>query len=117
MMEVVELGSAPYDEKCVQVSDDDYMPAMRDECKKYKMVLSRIFPQANAFGCFWIIKSNPHEFGSYLEVALRCMENEKSEAYAWWVQDNLPATWNDVEEKYFKYEPEVEEDDGDENHY
>lgn len=113
MYDFIELDGAPYEEDCVQVSQtENYIPAMKEECKKYMEQLIEIFPQAGKFGCYFTIKSFPHDFGQYYNVGIKYNDSDdKASAFAWWVQDNLPAKWDDKMVRNFTYEPEEEFDD------
>jgi hypothetical protein len=93
MYDQIELGASPTNEPCVQVSDQDYMDAMRQEARKYKALLESMFP-APENGEFRI-KSFPHDFGSYLEVCA-CFDSldEKAIEWAFNVEENLPEYWS-----------------------
>ncbi len=94
MREFVELGSVPNEEGCVQVSRDrDYMPDMRAQCERYRAGLSKKHP-----GMKFGIKSNPHDFGEYLEVVVYYDNGDESEEEAAYeIENNLPATWEELE--------------------
>jgi len=113
MFEYIELGGTPYDEDCVQVSKtENYIPEMKEECLKYKNMLIEIFPQALKYHCNFGVKSFSHEFGCYYEVAIRYNDaNDESSSFAWWVQDNLPAKWDDMAIRNFNYIAEEDEDE------
>lgn len=94
--EYYELGSSPIDEDCVQVnSNTDYMPAMREECRRYKRQLERDFPIPEGINAHYTIKSFSHDFGSYLEVCVVYDESdEKANEFVFDVLDsNLPLHW------------------------
>jgi hypothetical protein len=95
MIETLELGSVPSNEECIQVNPKtDYLPAMRAECKRYKELLEKLFPVPKDVRAWFVIKSNPHDFGTYLEVAVKYDENDDAACvYAYNVEDNLPANW------------------------
>ena len=91
-MEYIELGSAPAEENCVSVTrDGDYMPAMREECRRYKAMLESLFPIPEEVNAYFSIKSFPHDFGSYLEVILKF--DEEAGEFAYDVEENLPGKW------------------------
>ncbi len=98
VIDYVELNSTPCDEECVQVSQDkNYLPEMRKECERYRELLQDIFVGYEQYGHF-VIKSNPHDFGSYLEVKFAYDPTDPvAESYAWKVQDRLPSKWTDRE--------------------
>jgi hypothetical protein len=96
MYEYIELGSAPVEEDCAQVSSaEDYMEAMVEECRRYKALLESIFfdmPETVRL----IVKRFPHDFGSYYEVVARYpIHDETAADYAWSMEDRLPLTWDD----------------------
>jgi len=94
-MEILELGSSPADEGCVSVSHDaDYLPAMREECRRYKKLLESLFPIPDDVNAYFGIKSYPHDFGTYMEVVVKFDEyDDKAAEFAYNVEDNLPAKW------------------------
>lgn len=96
-MERLELGSSPNGEECVQVSRNaDYMPQMREECKRFKAMLEARFPIPDGVRAWFAIVSNPHDFGSYLEVVVKYDEDDdESSNFAYYVEGNLPETWDD----------------------
>ncbi len=93
-MDYIELGSVPSDEDCVQVSTkEDYLDEMKKECLRYKDILIKRFP-----GSTFILKRFNHDFGSYYEVCHPYNDNSETESdKAFWIEDNLPAHWNDTE--------------------
>ena len=61
------IGESPWDETCVQVGSDMYPVNARKECQRFIDQIRRHYgdePQ----GARLYIKSNPHDFGSYLSV-------------------------------------------------
>lgn len=68
MRDCIEIGSAPCDEECVQVTrDGDYAPAMRAECKRFIDVIRKKLGD-EVGSARLAIKGNPHDFGTYYEV-------------------------------------------------
>lgn len=58
MKEYIELGSAPCDEACVQVdSRREYLPAMVEECRRYKKLLEEMFSGLGLTTCELISQS------------------------------------------------------------
>jgi hypothetical protein len=95
MRSYLELGSAPVEEKCVQVSKTEYyLDAMIDEAYKYKELLEQKFSNRPE-GTKFMVKSYSHDFGDYYEVVfVYDDENEEHEEYAYQVvEDQLPLTW------------------------
>lgn len=93
MAEYLEFDTAPCEENCVQVdSKKDYMPEMRAEALRYVAMLEARFP--NAPGEFRV-KSNPHDFGSYLEVRYYYNNEDENELnWAYFIEGNLPSRWD-----------------------
>ena len=91
----IDVGSAPSEEDCAQVGSPDYHARARPECIRYIALLRQTFgpepPQASLR-----VKSNPHDFGSYLSVV--CYfddDDEESANYAYRCEEAPPTTWND----------------------
>jgi hypothetical protein len=93
MSDFIDVGSAPTGETCAQIGSDDYHDRAHRECRAYIAQLRRQFGD-EPVGAYLRIKSNPHDFGSYLSVvchydecfldsieyAFRC-ESESSEEW------------------------------------
>ena len=98
MMEYIELGSVPCDEPCAQVGDDDYRERARRECRAYINQLTRMIKSAGKEipeGFRLVIKSNPHDFGTYHEIACKFQDdNEAACELAYWVDENAPSLWD-----------------------
>lgn len=106
MREWLTLGPVPYEEDCVQVnSNEDYLPAMVKEVRKFVEFLESRFlniPENAYFG----VKSENHDFGPYKEAAVYWDTNdEESEQFAFFVESHLPATWNDDSKLDWKQTP------------
>lgn len=93
--EVLTLGPVPPDEDCVQVGTPDYEMLANAECRKYAATILRTCGMPPA-GTKVYVKWNPHDFGSYAEVAIR-FDSELGEHYAFWVERNGPQSWDDVD--------------------
>lgn len=99
MRDFIEIGPVPCDEKCEQVGMPNYDSfRAKLECECFRNQLRRQFgPEPE--GARLRIKSNPHDFGNYLEVvchfddafpesveyAFKC----EGEAWTQWDNDNL----------------------------
>ena len=106
MREWLTLGPVPYEEDCVQVnSNEDYLPAMNKEVRKFVEFLQNRFlniPENAYFG----VKSENHDFGTYKEAAIFWdTEDEESEQFAFFVESNIPARWDDTEQIDWKKTP------------
>jgi len=67
-MDAIEIGPVPCDEECAQVGDENYLSRARRECRAFMNQILRYYPAPECARIF--IKSNRHDFGSYLEVAV-----------------------------------------------
>ena len=93
MYDFLELGPSPSDESCVQVSKGEYEDQMKDECHRYRQMLQKRFPFAEHM---FRVRAFPHDYGRYYEVViLFWSSSEEENKIAWFVEDNLPATWDD----------------------
>lgn len=97
MQDVVWLGPAPAEEDCVQAGSDDYARRAREECRRYIEAIRKVCgPEPE--GARLTIKSQPHDFGSYLEVAVTFDgNNEQAAAYAAKCDEKAPKTWAEAE--------------------
>ncbi|MDO8531206.1 MAG: hypothetical protein Q7T26_03415 [Dehalococcoidia bacterium] len=103
MRDHIDIGSSPCDaaarahgEECVQVSrTEDYLDRMRVECRRF-LALIRVKLGPEPEGAHLAIKSNPHDFGTYLEVVCHFDdENEEAREYAYKCESDGPKTWDD----------------------
>jgi hypothetical protein len=93
--ETLEIGSTPYDEDCAQVGSDDYAKRGKAECNRFIALLTKKFGNPPGEAYFYV-KSNPHDFGTYYEVAIKFNPNDEAECdFAYRVEGNTPATWDD----------------------
>ena len=98
MRDYLDLAPTPIDEPCAMVEKTgDYMPRMRAECRAFVGKLERTFPEALEAGCSFRVKSNPHEFGQYLEVQA-CFddEDEAQTEWAYLIENELPEAWDET---------------------
>ena len=94
MSDFLELGPCPYDETCEQLGKD-YDPARaRLECRVLRDQLIRQFgPPPD--GAYFRTRSNPHDFGTYYELAIYFDEhNETAVIYALKVEHAYPQFWD-----------------------
>jgi hypothetical protein len=97
MFDTLEIGSTPCDEACQQVGTKDYDPhKARLECQRFRTQLRQQFGEEPE-GAKLIIKGNPHDFGTYYEVACKYeMGNEKAEEYAFNCESEAWPQWRDT---------------------
>jgi hypothetical protein len=99
-MDYLNIGSVPYGEECVQTGSDDYERLQRIECIVFKHQLERMFPKG-----LFMIKTFPHDFGSYKEVVAYFDENSNSEVQkaafdaAFETEANAPEYWDEQAKK------------------
>lgn len=96
-LETMNIGSCPVEEPCVSVSSDVlYMNAMRMECRLFRAALQRVHGIADDNGVSLVISSNPHDFGSYLEVdAKYADDNDDAASFACDLENGF-AYWRDA---------------------
>ena len=61
------IGESPWDESCAQVGSDMYPVNARKECARFIDQIRNHYG-SEPEGARLYIKSNPHDFGSYLSV-------------------------------------------------
>jgi hypothetical protein len=87
-------GTTPADEDCAQVGTSNYQERAKKEAEIFIRQLERQFgppPEGAAFR----IKSNPHDFGTYYEVALSFDDdNPRAAGYAFKVDEEQAAEWD-----------------------
>lgn len=95
MRDRVTLGATPYGEDCLQVGVMHYQKYARLECQRYVAQLTRQNPPPQ--GCRFVITSNPHDFGSYLEVEAEFDEdNDDQVEWAYALEGNPPEFWDEI---------------------
>lgn len=94
MTDRIEIGPTPNDEACAQVGTDRYHRVWRAECKAFSAQLLRMFGPAPE-GARLIITSNPHDFGTYHDIAVEYdTDNAAALAWALKIEGNTPAEWD-----------------------
>lgn len=95
MKDFIHIGSAPPEEGCAQVGRPDYWERARCECREYISLLRRALgPEPE--GARLAVKSNEHDFGTYLSVVCHFEEQwPVSVEYALRCESEGPATWDD----------------------
>jgi porphobilinogen deaminase len=72
------------------------MTRARAECRAFAHQLERAFPEAVEAGCSFRIKSNAHDFGTYLEVQVRFDDDDEHQTHwAFMIENDLPESWDD----------------------
>jgi hypothetical protein len=97
MREYIEIGSCPPNEAAVQVEPTgEYIRPMREQCSRFIEAIRKKLGKERGSASLGI-KSNPHDFGRYLEVV--CFYNSNDEEgmeYAMECERNSPLTWEDT---------------------
>lgn len=96
-MDYLMIGATPCDEPCAQVGQEDYGQQSRLECKALIAQLERAYPYAGPEGTAWLYtKANPHDFGTYYEVAVKYDEECKQACdWAYLLEESLPERWDE----------------------
>lgn len=110
MITKISLGLTPHEEDCVQVcSNHDYLPAMRQEARRYLGGLRKHFAKALEVSpnISFRITSQGHDFGSYLEVEILFDPGDPAQAaVAYHIEENSPGTWEELENESSNWIPE-----------
>lgn len=96
MRDSINLGPVPAEENCEQVGTDRYDSAKaRFECNVLIRQLRRMHGNEPE-GARLFVKSNPHDFGTYLEVECEFTDSlPESVEYAFKCEAEYPAEWDD----------------------
>lgn len=94
-MEYLEIGPVPSDESCQQVGTASYdSTKARAECRAFANQIARVCG-APPFGAKLVVKSNPHDFGTYHEVAVKYDDSEPEAVdYAMQVESTSIPNWD-----------------------
>lgn len=94
MREYLEIGATPAEEDCEQLGPNYDPQRARAECRAFIAQLRRQFgPEPE--GAQLRIKSNPHDFGTYLEVACYYEDtNEEAANYAFDCEGKAWTEWD-----------------------
>ena len=94
-MDYLDLGSAPSDEDCAQLGvDAEYHVRARRECRALIHQFMRICGEPPP-GAYFRIHENPHDFGTYLSIAIHFdPQDEDAIAYAYRCDEESPDQWD-----------------------
>ena len=96
MINKIEIGPTPSDENCAQVGSDRYGKVWRAECKAFINQIRRVCGNEPDSASL-IITSNPHDFGTYHEVAVKYRTNSpEGLAYALKVESTPIHRWDNM---------------------
>jgi hypothetical protein len=98
MRDHISIGPVPSDEPCQQVGTPSYSPtAARAECNRFIEAIRKVVG-TEPEGASLRVKSNPHDFGSYLDVVCYFEDgDEEATRYAYRCESDAPATWAEAE--------------------
>ncbi|WP_059414444.1 hypothetical protein [Cupriavidus basilensis] len=88
----VEVGPAPFEEKCAQVGDPDYKVRSRRESAAYIRQLLRVFGSHAPAVLSFIRRGFAHDLGRYHEV-VAYMNREGEQIFS---EDRLPPMWDHI---------------------
>ena len=93
MRDYVDIGPSPSAEPCVSVGELNYTERAREECRRFIVAIRETIGPEPA-GARLAIKSNPHDFGSYLEVVCYYdTDDADAEEYAFKCESDAPEHW------------------------
>lgn len=96
MMEYIEIGPTPYDEKCAQVGEDYFIKRAGIEMDIFIEQLYRTFTEAEDKRVSFVKKWYSHDFGQYGEVCIKFNpDNEEASDYAYYIDRNSIANWDE----------------------
>ncbi|MGD9613804.1 MAG: hypothetical protein AB7H90_01255 [Alphaproteobacteria bacterium] len=95
MIDKLEIGPAPALEDCESLGPNYNPERARLECRTFIGLIRRVLgPEPE--GAKLVITSNPHDFGTYYEVAVRFDDrDEEAGEYAYKVESEAPVEWDD----------------------
>ena len=96
MRDFIDIGAAPVMEDCAQVGRDDYWHRAKRESKAYIALLRRTLgPETD--GARLSVRSNPHDFGTYLSVICHFDTTlPASQDYAFRCESEGPKCWDEL---------------------
>jgi hypothetical protein len=102
----VDIGSSPPTESCAQIGSPGYDVQARRECRAYISLLRRTLgPEPD--GARLSIRSNAHDFGTYLSVVCYfAADSGPALDYALRCESEGPEEWDDVARQELNLSPE-----------
>lgn len=95
--QIMNIGPVPTDESAAQVGRPDYEDQSLRQCHVFKRMLERLHPTPADGSATLVIKSFPHDFGSYRELCVRYDDNAPAATdYAFGLENNTPAVWDAI---------------------
>lgn len=104
-MEILNIGSTPYDEPCAQVGSINYRQLARAELVAFIGQCRRALNKQ--FGDTLLVDvkgtSFPHDFGTYHEVVVMYdPNNEQQVQQAFWLESADISKWDDEAKEYLQ---------------
>lgn len=98
-MDSLYIGECPPEEKCAQVGQEDYQRISGIECRAYIELLRRkLGPEPE--GARLVVKSEPHDYGSYKSVHCNFDSSvEIAVEYAYKCEGEGPTEWDELARK------------------
>lgn len=92
--DTLEIGPVPADEDCEQLGPNYNASKARAECNRFIDLIRKVVgPEPT--GARLIVKSNLHDFGTYLEVNVKYDDqNPEAVEYALKVESSAPTAWD-----------------------
>lgn len=102
MRDYIDIGSTPANEDCEQLGPNYDAQKARKECRAFiHQILRELGPEPE--GANLAIKSNPHDFGTYLEVVCYFDDkNEKARNYAFRCEDTA-VDWDTIARRELEF--------------
>lgn len=95
--QIMNIGPVPAEENAAQVGAPCYEEHSQRECRVFKRMLERLYPIASGCPATLLIKSFPHDFGSYREVCVRYEDTDRSATlYAYALESGMPMHWDAI---------------------
>lgn len=93
MTDYMEIGPTPSEEPCEQTGRDYRPDVARAECRLFIRAIKLECGEPPE-GASLVVRSNPHDFGTYYEVAVRYDDNNSAAVdYAFRVENEAPDRW------------------------
>jgi hypothetical protein len=88
--------TTPHDEKCVQSNSPNYSRLSRIEARVLQNQLIRMHGTPPG-GAYFKVTSNPHDFGTYHDLAIVYDEDDDEEVdYMLKIESGVPDNWDEI---------------------
>ena len=96
-MDYIELGPVPAGEPGAQVGTDNYFARSMRECEVFRRMLERALLIPTGLPMRYVVRSHPHDFGTYREVSVRYSSDDPAACnFAFQVESSVPDVWDPV---------------------